>query len=259
VAGSVLDILVPALMKQKFNGLPTKILTSRSSLSLGASTGGFAFLYRVLFRHIDMALDWKSSSLSTADQLRLPMRTDSGVDLDLDGEQNAEEWDDIETRLGRRKWVPAMLAAMFASPAFVLVPQQSRRLTMALYFCTYAGEVVYSALEYRNLTERLPNWFGIWLLFPVSFSQTIHTLIHHGDCFPVSNRHTLPRKKGQENAEALRWILVHTALCCYLHQCFLTGPCLLYVVLTRMVVLIAAVLSVSWLSGKQLYLNATRT
>ncbi|KAI9233246.1 MAG: hypothetical protein BYD32DRAFT_465506 [Podila humilis] len=63
---------------------------------------------------------------------------------DLQDEQEATK------KIGRQKWVAVMAAALLASPAFALIPQQSRQLTLALYFLT----------------------------------QTIHAFVHHGDCFP---------------------------------------------------------------------------
>ncbi|KAG0048563.1 hypothetical protein BGZ83_006471 [Gryganskiella cystojenkinii] len=192
IAGSILDVLFPAVLKQKFKGLGHRLFFgNQSSVALGASAGGFAFCYKILFRHITLFFDRVTKSFPY-EQLKSSMRIDSGVDLDLDGEQVQGQEENangiIESKLSSRKWVPAALAALLASPAFALIPGQARRLTMAMYFLTYAGEVTYSALEFKGLTQWLPSWFGIWLLFPISAGQTIHTFFHHGDCFPLAFR-----------------------------------------------------------------------
>ncbi|KAF9099697.1 hypothetical protein BGX23_000071 [Mortierella sp. AD031] len=86
----------------------------------------------------------------------------------------------------RKKWIPAMVAALLASPAYALVPGQARRLTMALYFLTYAGESAYAALEHEGLLKWVPSWVGVWILAPISTSQIVHTFIHHTDCTPLA-------------------------------------------------------------------------
>lgn len=86
----------------------------------------------------------------------------------------------------RKKWVPALLASLVAAPAYSLIPEKARRLTMALYFLTYAGESAYAALEHEGLLKWLPSWVGIWILAPISTSQIVHTFIQHNECSPVS-------------------------------------------------------------------------
>ncbi|KAF9373219.1 hypothetical protein CPC16_001957 [Podila verticillata] len=70
---------------------------------------------------------------------------------DLQDEQEATK------KIGRQKWVAVMAAALLASPAFALIPQQSRQLTLALYFLTYVGEVIYTVLEHKGYTAWMPS------------------------------------------------------------------------------------------------------
>ncbi|GJJ78426.1 hypothetical protein EMPS_10785 [Entomortierella parvispora] len=195
VAGTGMDVLLPALMKQKFKGLGRKIiLDNASALYLGASAGGFALLYRILFCHLSLTMG-KIISARQEHRSKLAQRRDSGVDLESDSRREGQEEissEQVRTRLMKgRRWIPAVLAALLASPAFALIPDQSRRLTMALYFLTYSGEVTYSALKSKGWTDWMPNWFGVQLLFLLSASQTIHTFTHHGDCAPVAFRKTI--------------------------------------------------------------------
>ncbi|KAG0374580.1 hypothetical protein BGX24_010230 [Mortierella sp. AD032] len=73
----------------------------------------------------------------------------------------------------RKKWIPALLASLIAAPAYSLIPDQARQMTMALYFLTYAGESAYAALEHEGLLKWLPSWFGVWILAPISVSQIV--------------------------------------------------------------------------------------
>ncbi|KAG0354558.1 hypothetical protein BG005_006390 [Podila minutissima] len=183
MAGTAIDVVLPAVLKKKFDGIFRKILTSRSALSLGASAGSFAFLYRILFRQLTMLLQKTKQSKPLAQRTS---RIDSGI-----GFQDMADLDEQEAttkKIDRQKWVAAMVAALLASPAFALIPQQSRQLTLALYFLTYAGEMIYVALEHKGYTAWMPHWLGIWVLFPISSSQTIHTFVHHSDCFPDAFR-----------------------------------------------------------------------
>ncbi|KAG0339740.1 hypothetical protein BG004_006697 [Podila humilis] len=200
LAGTAIDIVLPAIMKQKFKGLGQKILyDNRSSYSLGTSAGAFAFLYRILFRQLIVLMQQQQlqhKSCGTATTTTTTPRTDSAIDL-----VGIHESEDVQyskdtstnnkntaTKINRQKWIAAMAAAFLASPAFALIPQKSRQLTVALYFVTYAGEVIYAALEHKGLTAWMPSWLGIWILFPISSSQTVHTFVHHGDCFPDAFR-----------------------------------------------------------------------
>ncbi|KAG0038811.1 hypothetical protein BGZ82_010790 [Podila clonocystis] len=181
MAGTAIDVVLPAVLKQKIDGIVRKILTNSSALSLGASAGGFAFLYRILFRQLTVFLQQTKQSQPLAQRTS---RIDSGIGIlhiaDLDKQEATTK------KIDRQKWVAAMVASLMASPAFALIPQQTRQLTLALYFLTYAGEVIYAALEQKGYTAWMPRWLGIWVLFPISSSQTIHTFVHHGDCFPVT-------------------------------------------------------------------------
>ncbi|KAG0091833.1 hypothetical protein BGZ93_011270 [Podila epicladia] len=183
MAGTAIDVVLPAVFKQKFKGIFRKILTNSSALSLGASVGSFAFLYRILFRQLTVLLQQTKRSKPLAQNTS---RIDSGIGFqhmaDLDGQEATAK------NINRQKWITAMVAAMLASPAFTLIPQKSRQLTLALYFLTYAGEVIYAALEHKGYTAWMPHWLGVWVLFPISSSQTIHTFVHHGDCFPNAFR-----------------------------------------------------------------------
>lgn len=220
LAGTVMDVLLPALLKQKFKGLIRRVFTDPSSLRLGASCGLFAFVYKLSFHIIALALE----SLSKDQQQQRvsgSRRSDSGIglagshrkghkdgkiafggltQLDHSGDdenhqlQSGSEDDDDallcspkeQATRNRKKWVPALLAALMAAPAYSLIPDQARRLTMALYFLTYAGESAYAALEHEGLLKWLPSWVGIWILAPISTSQIVHTFIQHNDCNPVS-------------------------------------------------------------------------
>lgn len=213
-----MDVLLPALLKQKFKGLIRKIFTNPSSLRLGASCGLFAFVYKLSFHIIALALEHVSSS-SQDQRTAGSRRSDSGIGLggrqrrgqhgdgkivfggltQLDsGDENQQQSgsEDDEGTLpvnpkeqaarNRKKWIPALLASLVAAPAYSLIPEKARRLTMALYFLTYAGESAYAALEHEGLLKWLPNWVGIWILAPISTSQIVHTFIQHNDCSPVS-------------------------------------------------------------------------
>ncbi|KAG0336911.1 hypothetical protein BG000_006034 [Podila horticola] len=179
MAGTAFDVVLPAVLKQKFNGIFRKTLTNSSALSLGASAGGFAFLYRILFRQLTVLLKQTKQSQPLTQRTS---RIDSGIGFQLAA--NLNEQGATTNKIDRQKWVAAMVAALLASPAFALIPQQSRQLTLALYFLTYAGEVVYAALEHKGYTAWMPSWLGIRVLFLISSSQTIHTVVHHYDCFP---------------------------------------------------------------------------
>lgn len=181
MAGTAVDVVLPAVLKQKFNGILRKILTNSSALSLGASAGGFAFLYRILFRQLTVLLKQMKQSQPLSQRTS---RIDSGIGFQLAA--NLNEQGATINKIDRQKWVAAMVAALLASPAFALIPQQGRQLTLALYFLTYAGEAAYAALEHKGYTAWMPSWLGIWVLFPISPSQTIHTFVHHNDCSPVS-------------------------------------------------------------------------
>ncbi|KAG0030874.1 hypothetical protein BGZ81_002091 [Podila clonocystis] len=183
IAGTTIDVVLPAVLKQRSDGIVRKILTNSSTLSLGASAGGFAFLYRILFRQLTVFLQQTKQSQPLEQRTS---RIDSGIGIvhitDLDKQEATTK------NIDRQKWVAAMVAALMASPTFALIPQQGRQLTLALYFLTYAGEVIYAALEQKGYTAWMPHWLGIWVLFPISSSQTIHTFVHHGDCFPDAFR-----------------------------------------------------------------------
>ncbi|KAF9537665.1 hypothetical protein EC957_007819, partial [Mortierella hygrophila] len=219
LAGTAMDVLLPALLKQKFKGLVHKILTNPSSLRLGASCGLFAFVYKLSFHIIALALEHVSSS-SQDQRPASSRRSDSGIGLggtqrrgqhgdgkivfggltQIDSgdenenqQQNGSDDDDDtlpvnpkeQAARNRKKWVPALLASLIAAPAYSLIPEKARRLTMALYFLTYAGESAYAALEHEGLLKWLPSWVGIWILAPISTSQIVHTFIQHNDCNPV--------------------------------------------------------------------------
>ncbi|KAF8940821.1 hypothetical protein BGZ47_007599 [Haplosporangium gracile] len=214
LAGTAMDVLLPALLKQKFRGLVRKIFTNPSSLRLGASCGLFAFVYKLSFHLIALALESYSSQDQRTSTSR---RSDSGIglgdrqrrgrhgngkivfegltQLDSEDDENqlySESDDDTlpvcpkeQIARNRKKWVPALLASLLAAPVYSLIPEKARRLTMALYFLTYAGESAYVTLEHEGLLKWLPSWVGIWVLAPISTSQIVHTFIQHNDCSPV--------------------------------------------------------------------------
>ncbi|KAF9154498.1 hypothetical protein BG015_000785 [Linnemannia schmuckeri] len=213
LAGTAMDVLLPALLKQKFKGLVRRIFTNPSSLRLGASCGLFAFVYKLSFHIIALALEFSSQDQRTPTS----RRSDSGIGLgdrqrrgqhgngkivfggltqldseDDENQQHSESDDDTlpispkeQVARNRKKWVPALLASLVAAPAYSLIPEKARRLTMALYFLTYAGESAYAALEHEGLLKWLPSWVGIWILAPISTSQIVHTFIQHNDCSPM--------------------------------------------------------------------------
>ncbi|KAK3838084.1 MAG: hypothetical protein J3R72DRAFT_194321 [Linnemannia gamsii] len=223
LAGSAMDVLLPALLKRKFRGLARRILTNPSSLELGASCGLFAFVYKLSFHLIALALEHISGNQEEGQEVLwggASRRSDSGIELggrqqgrgivfggltQLDSNNGQNEnhdhhHQDIDSdndndtlRLSpkelaarnRKKWIPALLASLIAAPAYSLISDQARQLTMALYFLTYAGESAYAALEHEGLLKWLPSWFGVWILAPISVSQIVHTFIHHNDCNPV--------------------------------------------------------------------------
>ncbi|KAF9430425.1 hypothetical protein BGZ94_006902 [Podila epigama] len=192
VTGTAIDVVLPAILKQKFKGLARKIFIDNASVrSLGFSVGGFAFLYQILFRQLTVLLCEKKNLFNLSTLPRTTNRIDSGIGIqNLDQESSVSEHDGETSSksMHRRKWLPAMIAAWLASPAYALIPEQTRRLTLALYFLTYAGEVAFAALEKNGYTAWMPSWLGIWILFPISSSQTVHTFINHGDCFPDAFR-----------------------------------------------------------------------
>ncbi|KAF9310322.1 hypothetical protein BGZ91_007125, partial [Linnemannia elongata] len=136
-----MDVLLPALLKQRFRGLVHKIFTNPSSLRLGASCGLFAFVYRLSFHIIALALDRVSQDQHTASS----RRSDSGIGLggrqrrgqqgdgkivfggltqldsgDENQQQSGSEDDDdtlpvnpkVQAARNRKKWIPALLASL---------------------------------------------------------------------------------------------------------------------------------------------------
>ncbi|KAF9905540.1 hypothetical protein EC991_001570 [Linnemannia zychae] len=223
-----MDVILPALLKQKHRGLLRRILTTQSSLRLGASCGLFAFLYRLSFHLITLALEHVSSGQDSEEEKwktgGASRRSDSGIGLGGQGfraqgiafgrltqldnnatsnngedsnlhedlDTNSDNDDDVPqlspkelAARNRKKWVPAILASLIAAPAYSLIPDRARQLTMALYFLTYAGESAYAAMEHEGLLKWLPSWFGIWILAPISTSSIVHTFLHHNECNPV--------------------------------------------------------------------------
>ncbi|KAG0250791.1 hypothetical protein BG011_008106 [Mortierella polycephala] len=164
-AGSLFDVILPAILKRRFNGILRRMMTNASSFGLGACAGSFALLYKLVFRHISHLISKHVS----------PPAAGNTVDT-ADAAQIHEK---VLT-----KFLPAIAAALIASPAFTFIPQQSRRLALALYLLTYAGEVVYAALEHAGYMAWMPKWLGLWILIPIGCSQYTHTFLHHPDCCP---------------------------------------------------------------------------
>ncbi|KAF9351412.1 hypothetical protein BGX26_010583 [Mortierella sp. AD094] len=182
IAGTIVDVILPAMLKRNFKGLLRKILTNYSALSLGLSTGSFALVYKLVFRHSAVFLH---NTLMSSSRAR---RSDSGIDLEIerdikgmlnqqqpqqvDAREENEQMIDIPNGSRRRKWISAIIASMAAMPAFAIIPQQTRRLTFALYFLTYAGEVAYASLEHTGYKSWMPSWFGsAWIKVIMSQSS----------------------------------------------------------------------------------------
>ncbi|KAF9583928.1 hypothetical protein BGW38_008087 [Lunasporangiospora selenospora] len=216
------------MLKRNFRGFLHKVFTNGSAFRMGSSAGLFALLYKLLFRQLSLALCRVPTTTSTITSdnpddsvvsgstavpdneslispttpiptsLHRSMRADSGIDLDQEdkilGKGGSGAYREHSTlqmasqlRL-QRTWIPAMIAALLASPAFSLIPQQTRRLTISLYFLTYAGETVFSALENEGYTQWMPTWAGPWILFVAASTQLIHAYVHHTECLPETLR-----------------------------------------------------------------------
>ncbi|KAG0301870.1 hypothetical protein BGZ98_007992, partial [Dissophora globulifera] len=215
VAGTLLDVILPALLRRHFSGIVRKIATNTSARSLACAVGSFALVYKIVFYHalllVEKVLavvgtrgrkDKDALWLSTSQQQnsRWSRRSDSGVDLDVGASSvryssnnnstsdNNDNDDGVNSGSGSRKsnrWISAAIAALVAAPAFALIPQQSRRLMLAMYFLTYAGEVSFAALEQAECLDWMPSWCGIWIAIPLSISYGVHTFIHHTECTSV--------------------------------------------------------------------------
>ncbi|KAI1312211.1 hypothetical protein EDD11_003196 [Mortierella claussenii] len=198
-----MDILLPALLKRRWRGFVSKIRTDPSSLALGTSVGLFALVYRLVFRQTALILD--RILVRARNQ-----RRDSGVHLDkgvvnvgvgthkknqvkLAGQKGHEghEEDDrqvkaaeLASKLSKKRLIPAIIATLLASPAFALIPEQTRRLSLAMYSLTYSGEILYAALDHSGYMAWLPSWCGIWTLFPFTVSFCTHLFLHHTDSCP---------------------------------------------------------------------------
>ncbi|KAF8951272.1 hypothetical protein BGZ46_004082 [Entomortierella lignicola] len=196
LAGAIMDIILPALLKRNFKGLLLRIATDVKTLRFGLSAGSFALVYKIVFRYSASLLD---KVLNSSSRLRpATKRTDSGIYLGIDNDSaslfsqqlsqqgDSRKEEEILRRSKRIKWMSAIIASLAAMPAFALIPQHARRLTFAMYFLTYAGETAYAVLENAGYTDWMPSWLGIWVLFPISNSFCVHALIEHTDISPSS-------------------------------------------------------------------------
>ncbi|KAF9933249.1 hypothetical protein FBU30_006017 [Linnemannia zychae] len=207
-AGTVIDVVLPALLKQKFHGLLKRILANPSSLRMGASCGLFAFLYKFSFHMIAFALDYISfkrnlqpvsskrsdSGIGLGDKQRIERiqienlpKTNSADDEDQEKDSNSNTTQSNskdQAWLRSKKWITAIVATLVAAPAYSLIPDKARQLTMALYFLTYAGESVYAALQHSGKAKWMPSWLGLWILAPISTSIIIQSFIADTECCP---------------------------------------------------------------------------
>ncbi|CAG8697114.1 11867_t:CDS:2, partial [Dentiscutata erythropus] len=80
--------------------------------------------------------------------------------------------------------VPPFLAGLFAGPTLLIDNIESRRITISTYALCKSLQFIYSALRDNRIIPRMPWWWGAWLLFPISSSQTIYCYLIHPDIFP---------------------------------------------------------------------------
>jgi hypothetical protein len=83
---------------------------------------------------------------------------------------------------------PAFLAGSLAGLALALHPDDTRRVTITIYFLTRTLEFCYNLLDDKGyLPREKPWWFGSWLIFPLSSAQLLHAFVFDRDCFPQVN------------------------------------------------------------------------
>ncbi|KAG0241724.1 hypothetical protein BGX31_000933 [Mortierella sp. GBA43] len=204
VAATCMDVLLPAALKRNFRGIIHRIITNTSALSTGVSVGAFALIYRLVFQHITLVIDYVIPRYSLPS--RWSKRSDSGILLEVPetGDRMEEQYsqeqaagdraivdEEYHKIRSRRKWIPAIVATLVASPAFALIPQQSRRLMLAMYFLTYAGESVYAAFEHTGYMGWMPNWMSMAVIYPFICAYDTHTFIQHPDSCPIALRNLI--------------------------------------------------------------------
>ncbi|OZJ03771.1 hypothetical protein BZG36_03461 [Bifiguratus adelaidae] len=79
----------------------------------------------------------------------------------------------------------AFIAGLVAGPTILLDHSSpSRRLTISLYLLTKAMQFLFADLQSTGKLPKLPNWFGRWLLFPLSSAQLIWCFLNDHESFP---------------------------------------------------------------------------
>ncbi|KAF9897347.1 hypothetical protein BX616_005757 [Lobosporangium transversale] len=174
LAGTITDVLLPALLKLRLKGLLQRLKKNHSSRSLGLSIGFFALVYKLVFRYMAMLLDG-------APTVAEPHRRDCETQLKVQGPTTPRTMAMLCKGKGpsMRRFCSAVIAALVASPTFALIPQQTRRLAVALYSLTYAGEIIYAALKYKGYLEWIPAWCNIWIITSLSWAVIVHSFTHH--------------------------------------------------------------------------------
>ncbi|KAJ5273047.1 hypothetical protein N7478_008172 [Penicillium angulare] len=79
------------------------------------------------------------------------------------------------------QYAPA-IGASLAGFALGGCPQDQLRLTASIWTSTRSLEYLYDALEMKGW--KLPNWFGSWLLMPVSCAQLFHAFVFDRETTP---------------------------------------------------------------------------
>ncbi|KAK3820459.1 MAG: hypothetical protein J3Q66DRAFT_429363 [Benniella sp.] len=174
IAGAFTDVLLPAALKRNFKGILRRIATNTSALSLGVSVGAFALIYRLVSRHTTLFIDYIITS-------RIHYPADGPND-----QIPASISRSLEPTIAARNKSERQETLQLLKTTFALIPQQPRRLMLAMYFVTYAGEPAYAALEHAGYMGWVPSWLSLAVVYPFICSYDTHTFIQHINCCPTA-------------------------------------------------------------------------
>ncbi|EAU34908.1 conserved hypothetical protein [Aspergillus terreus NIH2624] len=165
LSGALLKVL--ELVLRRLRKEPSPKATSRTSVfrspnfRLSLSFSLVLLLHRLLYRFFT--------------RLRANLRTD-----------DAEPFRIRNPRVSKAltsRFAPAVGASV-AGFALGICPQEQLRRGLAIYMATRSLDFFYNVLDEKGYLQNRPEWFGSWLLMPVSCAQLFHAFVFDREAAP---------------------------------------------------------------------------
>ncbi|KAK9479413.1 hypothetical protein V1514DRAFT_328564 [Lipomyces japonicus] len=88
------------------------------------------------------------------------------------------------TRLLKSPLFPALTSGLASGLFLIHLPAGTTRSTITVYSVALAAEYLFNAITLKKQFAFLKDKVGVWIVFPFSLAQLIHTFVYDNDCCP---------------------------------------------------------------------------